>query len=104
MTPLVQVIFLNLVLYRKKHDQCVQNCVYRFPRVNSVDEEMSEPLAFQPVQHGSSWPGPRASVFLGFCRLEELRGGWRQGAACVHSDQWQLQERRVIRSFCFAFA
>ena len=74
------------------------------PEWTAFDEEMSEPLAFQPVQHGSSWPGPRASVFLGFCRLEELRGGWRQGAACVRSDQWQLQERRVIKSFCFAFA
>lgn len=56
-----------------------------------------------PLSWCSSAPGG-----LGVPGLLSLRESsmavQRQGATYVTSGQWPLQERRVIKSFCFAFA
>lgn len=63
---------------------------------------MAAPEGWCP--RGLGWLGPRASLLLGFFRSAGLHWACRTRAACVGPDQGQLQERRGIRSFCFALA
>lgn len=71
MAPTAQALFHSL-LYRRKRDRACRIVFIAAPESVVLDKGVSGPPAFSPVELGSSWPGPRASVFLGFCHLEEL--------------------------------
>ena len=85
MTSLVPVLFLNLLLYRRKRDQCVQTCVYRFSRVNSV-----------------WWRDVRTACFLACSAWLQL--AWAQGL-CVpgllslRRAAWRLETRGCLCAF-----